>query len=511
MYFLPIGFLIVISLSILITYFSINIKKSAIEVVNDMGYGWTLSNSFECYSATKKYNFPDEQITSWGNKIPTKEMIVSLKEYGFKTISFPVTWMHFMDDSGKVAPEWMARVKEVVDWIIDSKMYCILNVSNDGHENFWLSKGIASKNKFIYLWKQISNEFKDYNEYLIFESMGIGLFFIGNDYDYSTLLILNQAFVDTIRNSGGKNIDRLILVAGMYKHPDLSCSSEYKLPIDPYKKFAVSLNYYLPQQFTMEPQDNPWTFVDSNGNIQITPAFDSWGTENDYKELFVYFQNFKETFIDKGIPIVITQVCVLTEDKKKPESIVEYLFSIFSISASFDGIMSCLFDNSNKKFGLYNYYDRENKKFFDEKVGEIFKKISKGKYDRLQDFSYYSNIDTVTNLESNGNIEIIIGKKKVKKIIFSAKLSVAPYNVNFGILSNDKHNKYFTQQINGETGVKKGSSYIYTIEAGKKEYYDHIEIQKWWNKEFSTLNYLSVEFKNKYSFLDYTAYKNSLK
>ena len=176
MYFLPIGFLIVISLSILITYFSINIKKSAIEVVNDMGYGWTLANSFECYSSTQKFNSPDEQITLWGNKIPTKEMIVSLKEYGFKTIRLPVTWMHFMDDSGKVDSEWMARVKEVVDWIIDSKMYCILNVSNDGYENFWLSKGITSKNKFIYLWEQISNEFKDYNGYLIFESMEHGLF-----------------------------------------------------------------------------------------------------------------------------------------------------------------------------------------------------------------------------------------------------------------------------------------------------------------------------------------------
>jgi len=447
------------------------------------------------------------------NKIPTKEMIVSLKEYGFKTISFPVTWMHFMDDSGKVAPEWMARVKEVVDWIIDSKMYCILNVSNDGHENFWLSKGIASKNKFIYLWEQISNEFKDYNEYLIFESMGIGLFFIGNDYDYSTLLILNQAFVDTIRNSGGKNIDRLILVAGMYKHPDLSCSSEYKLPIDPYKKFAVSLNYYLPQQFTMEPQDNPWTFVDSNGNIQITPAFDSWGTENDYKELFVYFQNFKETFIDKGIPIVISQVCVLTEDIKKPESIIEFLFSIFSISASFDGIMSCLFDNSNKKYGEMNFYDRENDKWYDEKIGENFKKISKGEYTKPIDYFISTNQETVTTPNNEGHMNIKIGTKKVKRIIVNANIrkGINLWDAGLGFCTLNKSGEFTYLQRDFRDGERKyDGSYTFTLDGDSQDYNVYIEIQKFWGQEHITFNYFTLEFMENDTFFDYKEYKNNL-
>ena len=107
-----------------------------------------------------------------------------------------------MDESGTINPIWINRVKEVVNWIITSKMYCIINVDNDGQAGNWLSKGISSKDKFIYLWTQIANEFKNYNEYLIFQSMDYVQFKIGDSYDYITLLNLNQAFIDTVRNAG---------------------------------------------------------------------------------------------------------------------------------------------------------------------------------------------------------------------------------------------------------------------------------------------------------------------
>ena len=512
MYFLPIALFLVISLSILITILSIHIKKSAIQVVNDMGFGWGLAHSFECFLTNKKVNNPDEQITAWGNKVPTKQMFISLKEYGFKTIRLPVTWMHFMDDSDNVDSEWMSRVKEVVDWIINSKLYCIINVGNDGSENLWLSKGITSKNKYINLWKQISNEFKNYNEYLIFESMEIGLYKKGNNYDYLTLLILNQAFVDTVRNSGGKNSERLLIVAGMYKDPDLTLSPEYKLPIDPFKKLAVSLNYFIPTRFTIEFSNRPWNWTDGNGVLHTTPSLNYWGEENDYKELFIYFQNFKESFVDKGIPVIISQVAVVTEDIKDHESLIEYLYSVFSISASYSGIISCLWDSSNKKEGIWNYYDRENRKFFDEEVGEIFKKISNGKYDKLIDFSYYSNIDTVTTVNENGYMRIKLNNKKVRKVIFSVNLdNISSSMVNFGILCNDKNSLYFTTQVNGDIGTRKGSSYIYTIDMRKIDCYDYIEIQKWWNSKYVTFNYLNIELDKQYKFLDYKAYKDSLK
>ena len=122
-------YLIILTIvSLIINYLHLNVKKSAMEIVNEMGIGYNLGNLFNCFnSSLGQIKNPDYQITLCGNAIPTKKMISSIKKYGFKTIRFPVTWMHFMDDSGKVNSLWMSRVKEVVGWIIEYNMYCILN------------------------------------------------------------------------------------------------------------------------------------------------------------------------------------------------------------------------------------------------------------------------------------------------------------------------------------------------------------------------------------------------
>ena len=113
--------LFVLGLSIFITILSLNRKKNAIEIVNDMGMGWNLGNTFECFSEYDNIKTPDDQITYWGNKVPTRELFQKLKQYGFKTIRFPVTWYHFMDKYGNINSEWMSRVKEVVTWIFKEK------------------------------------------------------------------------------------------------------------------------------------------------------------------------------------------------------------------------------------------------------------------------------------------------------------------------------------------------------------------------------------------------------
>ena len=150
-YVLPICLILVIGISILIIFLSLRKKKTAKEIVNEMGIGWNLGNTFDCFDISRKFNSPDEQITAWGNTIPTKEMIRRIKKYGFKTIRLPVTWMHFIDESGNVNSDWMSRVKEVAKWIIKDKMYCILNVHHDVADDNWLSKGLKAKNRYIYV------------------------------------------------------------------------------------------------------------------------------------------------------------------------------------------------------------------------------------------------------------------------------------------------------------------------------------------------------------------------
>jgi endoglucanase len=161
----------IIITSVIFSYLSEFSKMSAFQIVKNMGIGWNLGNTFESYDSLDRKITPNEQITLWGNPVPTKEMIISIKKYKFKTIRIPITWKHFINENNKVNSEWMSRIREVVDWVIKSDMYCIINVHHDGEKDNWLSKGISAKNKFIDLWSQIADEFKDYDEHLIFESM----------------------------------------------------------------------------------------------------------------------------------------------------------------------------------------------------------------------------------------------------------------------------------------------------------------------------------------------------
>ena len=99
-----------------LNYIYLNRKKTAIEIVNEMGIGYNLGNVFDCFT-NEKINSINELITSKGNPVPTKKTIMSIKKYGFKTIRFPITWLNFIDEKGIINSEWMNRIKEVVNWI----------------------------------------------------------------------------------------------------------------------------------------------------------------------------------------------------------------------------------------------------------------------------------------------------------------------------------------------------------------------------------------------------------
>ena len=81
LYILSFVLLYVICISILINYLSITIKKNAFQIVKEMGIGWSLSNSFNCYNPNIKImTNPDEQLKLYGNELPTKKLITSIKK-----------------------------------------------------------------------------------------------------------------------------------------------------------------------------------------------------------------------------------------------------------------------------------------------------------------------------------------------------------------------------------------------------------------------------------------------
>ena len=410
---------LILSSALILNQLSFISNKTPLQIVDDMGQGFNLGNSFDCYNSTnpKEILTPDDQLTLCGNPVPTRETITKIKQSGFKTIRLPVNWMHFINELDEVNSDWMSRVKEAVDWAIRSNMYCILTISDD--EECWLSEGEKAKKRYINLWKQIAKEFIEYDQHLIFESMSLG-----NYNDYIILLSLTQAFVDTIRDSGGNNYKRLLLINGLNSDFDSTCTTKYKLPYDPANKLGISINYYFPDRFTKEPEDNKWTWIDDLGQLQVIEPFTKWGEKSDYTDMVSYFETLRTFFIKREIPVIINKTGVLTKQNKEPESIRRYLKFLFSLSYSYKGIMTCLWDTSNQSIGDYNYFNRENNQWYDEQIRSGFKNITKGRYVKPTDYFIYSNVEETRSLNSDGNLVINFGLKRPIKVIVKISMSI---------------------------------------------------------------------------------------
>ena len=503
------------SFSLFLNYLYIVKKRDAFEIVKDMGIGYNLGNTFESYSFYgEAIKNPNDQITLKGNIAPTKQMIKKIKKYGFKTIRFPVTWKYFIDEFGNIDSNWIKAIKEIIDIIMSAKMYCILNIHHDGKYGNWLSKGMVSKDIYINFWTQLANIFKDYDDHLIFESMNEVYYLDENthDYDFTELLNLNQVFVNAIRNSEKFNKERLLLVAGAYDDIEWTCSSDYIMPIDPYNKLAISIHYYNPSEFTKNPYFETFIWVDNNNVTIINEPTLEWGNGDEYIKIFKDFELMKTSFLDKGIPIIIGEVGVLTEEKKYIESIREYLLLEFSISSDYDGIMSCLWDTSNKMFGDMNFYDRNNDIWFDEKIKENFLIISKKKYVSPMDYYIQTKFETLSVVNYEGILYISIGKRKVKTIILNIRLTkTLSREVEFIIYTKDKDRKMFSIDF-GKENIKKnydGTS-TFTIDVTQIDCNEFIETTVNKGHQYIKFNNLTLEFEENFLTIDYKSYKNAI-
>ena len=500
MEFLPIILIIIFIFSLILNHQANLKEKTAIEIVNEMGIGYNLGNSFDSYNTSIKINNPDEQITLLGNQLPTKKLISNIKKSGFKTIRFPVTWINFIDEYGNVNEEWMLRVKEVVNWIINKNIYCIVNIQNDGEEGNWLYDGLNAREKYINLWSQIAEEFKDINEYLIFESMDNPLYHSRyfNNTEYDLLLNLSQAFVDTIRNSGGFNKQRLLIISGMNADLEYTCSSYFKMPIDPYNKLAISIHYFIPKIFTL--QEYYYSFN------QIT-----WGDEDEYNELLRNFNTLKEFYVDKNIPVIIGEVGVVTEYNRELSSIREYLYVILSLSSDYDGIMVCLWDTSNKTMGDMNYFDRENYEWYDKTIQNFIYNISRKNHINSSDYYYLTNIETKTSKSELEDYFIMLGNNKPLTIFLNVNATGELFeDFDFTVSSYDENGEIF-YIIFGKENMKRqyDGTIIFTFDVRNKDCNEVIQVINL-TEEKLNFNNVSIEYKEKIISFDYKSYKSDI-
>lgn len=318
-------------------YVSAQEFESATSAVANMRVGWNLGNTLDANSGATDNMWIEkwsqrktsDYETAWGQPVTTEALIKMFKEAGFNAIRVPVTWYPHMgvqvNDLNwnlpawlptQVDAAWMARVKEIVDYVVNNGMYCIINVHHDTGEatTAWLRASTANYNKYkdTYedLWKQIATEFKDYDGHLLFEgyneilddygSWCFASFAASGQYDassatdsYKAVNLYAQSFVNAVRATGGNNTTRNLIVnsygsccgSGNWNQHLLEPLANLEYPNDEAKNHIIFQLHYYPSI-----KDLSWAKTECNAMLKsikeiLHPKapviFGEWGSAND--------------------------------------------------------------------------------------------------------------------------------------------------------------------------------------------------------------------------------------
>ena len=243
--------------------------RTATEIAADMGLGWNLGNTIEAYEATgcEKITFewipvigdnkPSDYETCWGAPVTTQEIIDGVKAAGFNTVRIPVFWGNMMENDGTwtINSDYIARVKEIVDYCMNDGLYAVVNIHH--FDEFIIRRNDLAGCRAIFenLWTQIAEYFKDYPDTLVFE--GFNEYLGGNQFDengelkelpkddaYLMTNTLNQTFVNAVRATGGNNAERTLIISGYWTNIDNTTSHRFLIPKDSATdKLMVSVHY----------------------------------------------------------------------------------------------------------------------------------------------------------------------------------------------------------------------------------------------------------------------------
>ena len=276
------------------------------QITEAMGVGYNLGNSLEANSG----GTPNE--TAWGNPVLTKEFVLAAKAAGFQSIRIPVSYLSKIDDNNgyKIDSAWLDHVQEVVDYCVQNDMYAIVNMHGDGYTTVsggWLlcasSDQTKIKAKYKACWEQIADRFKNYDEEFD------GTYGTPNKTAYNNINDYNQIFVDTVRQTGGNNDRRWLLIPGWNTNINYTADNYgFVLPTDQYlssdiasgeKRIMISVHYYDPWDFCGTESADKTQWGSEATNQSKVPT---WGDES---YMASQFKKMNDKFVSQGYGVII--------------------------------------------------------------------------------------------------------------------------------------------------------------------------------------------------------------
>ncbi len=315
---------------------------TAMELTADIKVGWNLGNTLDATGSTGV-----SQETSWGNPSTTPELMQGVKDAGFNAVRIPTTWERQMDENNVINAEWLARVKEIVDYAYDLDMYVILNMHHEEWYQPYADKEEEITAKLQTCWTQIAEAFKGYDQHLIFEGMNEPRWKNtefewngGNDEGRTVVNHLNKAFVEAVRATGGNNQYRFLMVCPYAANSGESALAALELPDD--DRLIVSVHAYIPYSFALQ-----------------NPGSDKWvaSKASCTNEIDTLAEVLNRLFISKGQAVIIGECGAMNRQNENYRAAwAEYYFSTFKNI----GIPCFWWDNgsfmSGETFGLFDRY-----------------------------------------------------------------------------------------------------------------------------------------------------------
>lgn len=346
---------------------------TALEATRLMGNGINLGNTLEACDNNVgiKTNTPLSYETYWGQPKTTQAMIDGMKAAGFDTIRIPVAWMtnatHLYEGDYTIDAGYMDRVEEVVRYARKAGMYVIINDHWDGGWYGMFGSESAETRALAMeaykgMWQQIAERFRDYSDYLIFESANEELggrfdensplycsdsvvTYLTDDERYALTNEINQTFVDVVRATGGNNATRFLLIAGYSTNIDQTCDDRFQMPKDTAdSKLMVSVHYY-----------DPWSYCGASSAASAT----KWGKVSDYEYLDQQLAKMTK-FTEAGYGVVIGEYGALPCSDGLKDNTLAYHTAFLDACTKYN-LTNCLWDCS----GLYK---RVSQTFADDDI-----------------------------------------------------------------------------------------------------------------------------------------------
>ena len=346
---------------------------TALEATRLMGNGINLGNTLEACDNNVgiKTNAPLSYETHWGQPKTTQVMIDGMKAAGFDTIRIPVAWMtnatHLYEGDYTIDAGYMDRVEEVVRYARKAGMYVIINDHWDGGWYGMFGSESAETRALAMeaykgMWQQIAERFRDYSDYLIFESANEELggrfdensplycsdsvvTYLTDDERYALTNEINQTFVDVVRATGGNNATRFLLIAGYSTNIDQTCDDRFQMPKDTAdSKLMVSVHYY-----------DPWSYCGASSAVSAT----KWGKVSDYEYLDQQLAKMTK-FTEAGYGVVIGEYGALPCSDGLKDNTLAYHTAFLDACTKYN-LTNCLWDCS----GLYK---RVSQTFADDDI-----------------------------------------------------------------------------------------------------------------------------------------------